>query len=485
MTRVSHTQPDCEPRLKIAVIATNAGAPGTLASTAFIGAILDGFAHVGIQSRVVGLARDRAAWHPEVLETFDTSAPWLASGDPRCRDLVAAARLGVLDQVAGAEPAGVDGRGWYLELLLQRELQDFASGDDVAIVAYPRSYEVLRTVWRIAERCRWRVIVSSTEALSDTQIDPATRDDYVRGVVEHGDGVWALSDHLASYWQAQGVSEGRILVQPPAVRESSFAHDAPPRTATAAYIGNLQHREIEYLLDVSESVRRRLPAFRLTIHGDSTEDRRGELAQAISDRGLSRVISIEHAVPPTEVPAVLKRADVLVLPRSQGEFSEAGFPNKLGEYLASGRPVVVTRVGDIPKYLVDGESAFLVEPDDCDAFADALARALSDTDLADRIGANGQSVAARLLASSKVASRLVEFIRGLPSPRPQNTGSRVWRHEAAFIATELQAGARLRTRTAARALLYTRSGHTRVVALKMGIVRMLRALRLKPPAPGE
>jgi glycosyltransferase involved in cell wall biosynthesis len=52
--------------------------------------------------------------------------------------------------------------------------------------------------------------------------------------------------------------------------------------------------------------------------------------------------------------------------------STGGFPTKLGEYLATGKPVVVTKVGDIPKYLEDGVSAYLVVPDDNKAFAEKL-----------------------------------------------------------------------------------------------------------------
>jgi len=38
------------------------------------------------------------------------------------------------------------------------------------------------------------------------------------------------------------------------------------------------------------------------------------------------------------------------------------FPLKLNDYLASGRPTVATRVGDVVSVLTDGESGLLAEP---------------------------------------------------------------------------------------------------------------------------
>lgn len=493
--------------MKIAVITTAIGAPRTLASTAFIGAFVDGLANAGVGARVIGLTQTELGWHPEALRPFETSAPWLSAPSPRALDRVAAARLGILEEARSSE-CSLDGRtpDWYLELLLQRELQAFAHGqEDVAVMVYPRSYAILNTAARIARRCGWRLLIFSTEALIDDQIDPATRDAYIRCVVDRCDGVWVLSDYLAEYWQANGVPGDRVFVNPPAVRDSSFAADEAPRTYSAVYIGNLRYREIEYLLDISEVVSRQLPEFNLTIYGDATDEQRSELVEAIGARALTGIVVLKPSVQPSDVPGVLRKADVLVLPRSAGEYSAAGFPNKLGEYLASGRPVVVTGVGDIPKYLVNGESAFLVAPDDCEAFAEALLTPLSQPELAEEVGANGRSVAERLLASPGLASRIVGFIEGLPTHEGERADARVrWSRfvlacrqlrpegnpppdktvPAARADHDVERKTEQLRRTFARRLLYTPGGHTRIVAFKMAVVRVLRALHLGPPPPG-
>jgi len=246
------------------------------------------------------------------------------------------------------------------------------------------------------------------------------------------------------------------------VRPSFFESlGPPPGTHTAVYVGNLAHREIDYLLEISEMVRAQIPDFRLAVYGDAPEARRAELARLIDERSLGDAVHLEPPVKPVEVPGVLARADVLLLPRSRGEFSAAGFPNKLGEYLSSARPVVVSRVGEIPSYLTDRESARLVDPDDCEAFATAVVEVLTDSAAAAEMGVRGRAVARELSRSDVVARRVVGFVAGLP----QGLGGRT-------RSTPL--------RYARRAGRLARSY---VPQVKRAIVRTLRLFHLKPPAP--
>jgi len=93
-----------------------------------------------------------------------------------------------------------------------------------------------------------------------------------------------------------------------------------------------------------------------------------------------------------EMPGFLSNALVLAMARPQSKQAEGGFPTKLGEYLATGKPVCVTNVGEIGNYLKDNESVFMAEPDSVNSFADALKRALTDKNAVE-IGHNGRNVA--------------------------------------------------------------------------------------------
>jgi glycosyltransferase involved in cell wall biosynthesis len=122
----------------------------------------------------------------------------------------------------------------------------------------------------------------------------------------------------------------------------------------------------------------------------------------------SRIINI-GVLQKDEIPTFLQQASLLVMARPDSRQAQGGFPTKLGEYLATGNPVCVTKVGEIHEYLIDNESAFLAEPGDIDSFADAMERALSDIENARRIGLNGKIVAEKTFNTTVQAARLYKF----------------------------------------------------------------------------
>ena len=112
------------------------------------------------------------------------------------------------------------------------------------------------------------------------------------------------------------------------------------------------------------------------------------------------------------IPAILKNANLLVLPRPDSKQAQGGFPTKLGEYLATGNPVCATTVGEIPDYLVDGESVYFAESGSVGSLANAMQRALGNPEEKKRIGANGRKVAETHFNKDIQAKMLYDFLSG-------------------------------------------------------------------------
>ena len=70
------------------------------------------------------------------------------------------------------------------------------------------------------------------------------------------------------------------------------------------------------------------------------------------------------------------------------------------------RPVVASRVGGIPDWLVDGETGTSVPCNDPQALADALDTLVEDTDLAIRMGEAGRKRAMGLFAYGRYMDEL-------------------------------------------------------------------------------
>lgn len=129
----------------------------------------------------------------------------------------------------------------------------------------------------------------------------------------------------------------------------------------------------------------------------------------IERKGLQQRIKYLGPINKDQIPSLLINAKLLVLPRPNSKQAEGGFPTKLGEYLASGNPVCATKVGEIPDYLKDEESAFLAEPGSVNSFANAMRRALENPEKARKIGLNGRKVAESVFSKDVQAKRLHDF----------------------------------------------------------------------------
>ena len=116
-------------------------------------------------------------------------------------------------------------------------------------------------------------------------------------------------------------------------------------------------------------------------------------------------------IPREQMPLMLKNAEALVLARPDNIQAKYGFPTKLGEYLLSGNPVVVTRVGDIPQFLKDGESAYVAEPGNVEEIALKIIEALTSHE-APKIGLRGAEVAMREFNSETESKKIIKFIYG-------------------------------------------------------------------------
>ena len=93
-------------------------------------------------------------------------------------------------------------------------------------------------------------------------------------------------------------------------------------------------------------------------------------------------------VEPPRVAALLREADVLVLPNTPSRVSAAyTSPLKLFEYMASGRPIVASDLPSLREVLRHDDNAVLVEAGNAAALADAISRVLGDPALAARLAA--------------------------------------------------------------------------------------------------
>ena len=149
---------------------------------------------------------------------------------------------------------------------------------------------------------------------------------------------------------------------------------------------------------------------KLTIIGRYAEAQSTLVHKYASDRGLSPDdLLLAGYVDDHTLEACYKTAAALLMPLGQDDRSLTRLPNKMGEYLASGRPVVTSEIGDLTNFLIDNVNAYLGEPSNERDFASKMIAVLEDPDRAEQIGAAGRQVAFAHLDYRKHANELARF----------------------------------------------------------------------------
>ena len=179
-----------------------------------------------------------------------------------------------------------------------------------------------------------------------------------------------------------------------------------------AYCGNMAEVDgVSILIKAYSLVKQKYPDVKLVLAGDSSAvPAQKQLVQSL---GLKDDVVFLGRLSRDEVPQFLANATILALASPTSDRACASMPCKVGEYLCTGNPVVVTGLGEINKYLVDGESAFLSQPDSAESFAEKITEVLSDLERARSVGLKGKEVAIQKFGSDAQVKRIESFYKEL------------------------------------------------------------------------
>jgi len=232
------------------------------------------------------------------------------------------------------------------------------------------------------------------------------------------DGIFCISQYLMDFYKSRSVKEEKLLIVPSTVDVERFnISDGPPLPYNyIAYCGSLTIKKdgVNILIESFSKIANENPDIDLVLigKGDSAAEEEAFRRQT-GQLNLSGRVHFLGQLSRTEVPAYLTGAKVLALARPTSIIADAGFPSKLTEYLSTGKPVVVTKVGEIPCYLTDNENAFLSEPDSAEEFAGKLRYVLDHYELALAVGINGKRLTETVFNYNFQAVRMIGFIKSL------------------------------------------------------------------------
>jgi phosphatidyl-myo-inositol dimannoside synthase len=170
------------------------------------------------------------------------------------------------------------------------------------------------------------------------------------------------------------------------------------------------YKGVDTVIKALPAILERVPTVRYAVAGSGAG--RENLEKLAQKTGVAERVCFLGQVDDHDLPALYNLASVYVgASRLAGPIDVEGFGISLVEASACGLPVVAGNSGGVPDAVRDGETGFLVPPEDPAAFADAISRLLANRALARGIGAAGR----RAVETYYNWDRVVRDLRGIES----------------------------------------------------------------------
>jgi len=222
----------------------------------------------------------------------------------------------------------------------------------------------------------------------------------------HTPRVMAANSHAAiRYAVEQGVRQERLYFLPNVVdtrqlRPAAHRGENPFRLVAAGSL--LQCKRFDRFLSVLSRLRSEVnrPVTGMIVGAGPLRPQLEKQAEAL---GLLPS-GVEFRGSVADIAPVYQQADVCVLTSDY-----EGTPNVLLEAMASGLPVVATKVGGVPEIVEQGKTGFMVEPGDEAGMCAALVRLSNDSQLRMEMGRDARTY----VEANHSLDRLLSMLRGL------------------------------------------------------------------------
>ncbi len=286
------------------------------------------------------------------------------------------------------------------------------SPENLPTVRYARQLRY-KVVFYVVEddSLAWEISTNAWHRLSCLLVCRATRK-----ISSWADAVLVISSHLEAKFRQLTAGSVPIYYQPITVDMDRFPETPCPLggPVTLFYSGSFGLKDgVPVLLDAFDKLAVKNADIRLVLTGKGTDKAMQNVFMRMEASPCRDRIEYKGYLDADAYLAALSAATIPCMTRIDIGFANAGFPFKLGEYLATGKPVIASRVSDVDRLLTDRRDAMLVKPGDSTEIAAAVEYLMNNPDKAATIGQRGRSLAASLFDYRAQGQTLFAFLSGL------------------------------------------------------------------------
>jgi len=229
-------------------------------------------------------------------------------------------------------------------------------------------------------------------------------------------GLIVISSYLEE--KSRNLTQGKVPIHylPISVDLNFFPEKQYGITSTVSlfYAGSFGKKDgLPVLLEAFDRLAGCYENLRLVLTGRGDPEAMGNFFARLKKSPYKDRIDFKGYLEEKDYYSLLNDVDIPCMTRLDLGFAHAGFPFKLGEFLATGRPVIASRVSDVDRFLTHGDNAMLVKAGSSNEICEAVEFLINNPQSAASIGMRGREVAKSFFDYKKQGKALFTFLENL------------------------------------------------------------------------
>jgi glycosyltransferase involved in cell wall biosynthesis len=230
------------------------------------------------------------------------------------------------------------------------------------------------------------------------------------------DGMIVISNELKDFFSRDMKLNLKMIEVPILVETNSISKNGiPARKANLVYTGSLlEHKDgVTTIIRAFARILPDHPGLKLIMTGNIEGSvSKKEILDLIQSLKLGDNVLLPGYISKDELNELTTTASVLLLAKPLNRQNRYNMATKIGEYLMTGRPAVISNVDPVCSYLSHRENICITDPDEL-RIAEEIEFLLENPLKADEIGSSGRGSVVRLFDYKIHAARMDDFFRNL------------------------------------------------------------------------
>lgn len=260
----------------------------------------------------------------------------------------------------------------------------------------------------------YKIVFDKTEHISIRKSDAGFLKYFLIRIIDFilvlvADGLIVISTFLLDGYKK---NKSKIVLIPNSVVLLSEGFQSSPSSLTRIlFSGTFEEKNgPHFLLDAVEKLHEEYENLELNIVGLKDEKFFNIYYEKYRNKDFVHFLGFTDE---SQLQKLLRESDILTMTRIDSFQSRYGFPYKLSEALASGKPVLCTDVGDVGLYVKHLHDVFLVKPGDSTAIYSGLKQLVENKELCRKLSNNARVAARRYFDVEKNGDNLLMFLEDI------------------------------------------------------------------------